>query len=293
MGTCISELRVRLNSMSRGSEFRGALRALLMAVTAVVCWLPAGAQSTAAARVLQMQGRVSIMQDNAEIPLYIGSSIEPKQLIRTGPDGYAKFQLSDGSSFEVFQNAQVVFRTNPFSLTDLLDVVIGRVKVFIQHRNGPNPNRVTTQTAVISVRGTVFDVDVEDEDATTLVSVDEGVVGVRHLLLPGREIELQSGESFRVFRNQPIAKVVDKGGAAQKALRVAAQAVYDIMIMRPASTGGVPGGAGGGPPTTGGGQSGDVGKPKPGGGSGAPPPAATGAPSSSSGSGPPPPPPGH
>lgn len=222
----------------------GVGRALWIAAVLVVSAASVFAQGTAAARVIEMQGRVSIFQDSSEIPLYMGSAVQARQLIRTGPDGYAKFQLADGSTFEVFQNSQAVFRTNPANLGDLLDVVIGRVKVFIQHRNGPNPNRVTTQTAVISVRGTVFDVVVEDEDATTLVSVDEGVVGVRHLLLPGNEIQLQTGESFRVFRNQPLAKRIDKGGAAQKALRVAAQAVYDVMLMHP-------GGGGGGAPTSG------------------------------------------
>jgi len=195
---------------------------LVLAAALVVSAASVWAQSTAAARVVEMQGRVSVFQDNNEIPLYAGSPVQPRQLIRTGPDGYAKFQLADGSTFEVFQNSQAVFRTNPASLGDLLDVVIGRVKVFIQHRNGPNPNRVTTQTAVISVRGTVFDVVVEDEDATTLVSVDEGIVGVRHLLLPGNEIQLQTGESFRVFRNQPLAKRLDRGGAAKGSPRCGA-----------------------------------------------------------------------
>jgi ferric-dicitrate binding protein FerR (iron transport regulator) len=267
----------------------GASRSLLMAAAAFASSLSAWAQSTVAARVIQMEGRVSIMQDNAEIPLYLGSSVEPKQLVRTGPDGYAKFQLADGSSFEVFQNSQVVFRTNPFNLGDLLDVVIGRVKVFIQHRNGPNPNRVTTQTAVISVRGTVFDVVVEDDDATTLVSVDEGVVGVRHLLLPGNEVQLTSGESLRVFRNQPLAKAVDKGGAAQKALRIAAQAIYNVMLMHPPSGGGpagIPTGGG-----AGGTQSGDRnGKPPAG---PAPPAPSEGSKPSSGSGGPPPPPPAN
>src|SRR5579871_3752342 len=268
--------------MSRGLIIPGSGRPLLVAAALVLSAASLWAQNTAAARVMELQGRVSIFQDNAEIPLYAGNAVQPRQLIRTGPDGYAKFQLADGSSFEVFQNSQVVFRTNPASWSDLLDVVIGRVKVFIQHRNGPNPNRVTTQTAVISVRGTIFDVVVEDEDATTLVSVDEGVVGVRHLLLPGNEIQLQSGESFRVFRNQPLAKRIDKGGAAQKALRIAAQAVYDVMLMHPAGGGGssVPGTSTGGASSGGTGTSGDQKSPNP------PPPPPPPPPSA-----PPPPPP--
>ncbi|HYL95655.1 MAG TPA: FecR family protein [Terriglobales bacterium] len=254
-----------------------ATRMLLLCVisgTAVWC------QDAPAARVLEMTGRVSILRDNAEVALFPGSAVQPKQIVFTGSDGYAKFQLADGSTFEVFQSSKVVFRENPGNWQDLLDVVIGRVKVFIEHRNGPNHNRVTTQTAVISVRGTVFDVVVEDEDATTLVSVDEGLVAVQHRLLGG-EVQLQAGESFRVFRNQPLAvNRVNKGSLAQKALRVAEQAVYDIMVIRGGPGGGsVP--AGGGPTTTGG--QGDKGK-NTGGGTPPPPPPANPPP-------PPPPPP--
>lgn len=277
--------------MGRGYIVPGSGRPLLLGAALVLCAASVWAQSTGAARVMELQGRVSILQDNAEVPLFNGSPVQPRQLIRTGPDGYAKFELADGSTFEVFQNSQVVFRTNPSSWEDLLDVVIGRVKVYIQHRNGPNHNRVTTQTAVISVRGTVFDVVVEDEDATTLVSVDEGIVGVRHLLLPGNEIQLQSGESFRVFRNQPLARRVDKGGVVQKALRVAAQAVYDAMVMHPGGVGGGGSSTSGGVPGGGsGGASGDKGKPGTGTGQGtgtsAPPSTPPSAPSA-----PPPPPP--
>lgn len=274
--------------MRRYSQLSGAAHPLRVMTALVVCASALWAQGAVAARVMEMEGRVSILKDNAEIPLYTGSSVEAKQLIQTGPDGYAKLQLSDGSTFEVFQNSQVVFRPNPFSFTDLLDVVIGRVKVFIEHRNGPNPNRVTTQTAVISVRGTIFDVVVEDQDATTLVSVDEGVVGVRHLLLPGNEVQLQSGESLRVFRNQPLARRVDKGGAVQKALRIAAQAVYDVMLTRPGATGGsAPVPAGGGTSSSGGSASGDKnGKPPAGAPPPPPPPSSDGKPSAGA---PPPP----
>jgi FecR-like protein len=273
--------------MRRCSQLSGAAHPLRVVAALLLCSSAVWAQGTVAARVMEMEGRVSILKDNAEIPLYTGSSVEAKQLIQTGPDGYAKLQLSDGSTFEVFQNSQVVFRPNPFSFTDLLDVVIGRVKVFIEHRNGPNPNRVTTQTAVISVRGTIFDVVVEDQDATTLVSVDEGVVGVRHLLLPGNEVQLQSGESLRVFRNQPLARRVDKGGAVQKALRIAAQAVYDVMLTRPGATGGSAPAPGGGTSSSGGSASGDKnGKPPAGAPPPPPPPSSDGKPS---GGAPPPP----
>jgi ferric-dicitrate binding protein FerR (iron transport regulator) len=238
-----------------------------------------------AAKIVVMTGRVSVLKDGMEWARAMGDVVEPKQIIITGEDSYAKFQLADGSTFEVFQNTKTIFRDTP-GWTDLLNVLIGRVKVYIEHRNGPNHQRVTTQTAVISVRGTVFDVVVEDEDATTLVSVEEGTVNVRHQRF-GSSVELRTGESVRVFKNQNLAQSIDKGGAARVALRAAAQAVYDALYRRT-----IGGGSSSGGPSSGGGGTPSQGDPKgptKGGSGGANGPNAGGP--SGGGTAPPPPPP--
>jgi hypothetical protein len=181
----------------------------------VVSLAPLQAQDTAA-KALVINGDVSVLRDGGPWALFEGNTVRPQQMVKTGPDGYARFQVSDGSTFEVFPNSQVVFRANPPSWKDLLDVVIGRVKVYIQHLPGiPNPNNVSSPTAVISVRGTVFEVNVEDEDGTTFVSVDEGLVAVRSKAPAGGEVLLQPTESIRVFKNQPLAQKMDKSGIAR------------------------------------------------------------------------------
>jgi ferric-dicitrate binding protein FerR (iron transport regulator) len=244
---------------------------LLMAAALVVSLTPLQAQDTAA-RVLVMSGSVSVLRDSGPWILSEGSAIKPKQIVKTGHDGYAKFQVSDGSTFEVFPDSQVTFRDNPGSLRDLLDVVIGHVKVYIQHLNGENPNKVYSPTAVISVRGTVFEVVVEDEDGTTLVSVEEGSVGVRNRILGG-ETFLQPGESVRVYRNQRLAKGIDRGAVLGAVWRAAKDAMYQVILRRPGGMGG--GGTSGTVPQTGGAQ-GDKGKN--GGTSPGTPPAPPGAP---------------
>jgi|HubBroStandDraft_5_1064220.scaffolds.fasta_scaffold67776_1 hypothetical protein len=184
-----------------------------------------------AGKVITLSGQVSVLRDSGPWVLNIGDSVQPHQIIITGPDGFAVFQVSDGSTFEVFPNAKVVFRENAGSWRDLLDVLLGRVKVHIQKLGGqPNYNKVRTPTAVISVRGTIFDVAIEDEDDTTLVSVEEGQVGVKHLLLPGPERILNEGESVRVYKNQALAQaVVDKNSLVRDMLRKAEQAMMEIV----------------------------------------------------------------
>jgi len=208
----------------------GMVRPLLVAAAVVVSLAPLQAQDTAA-KALVINGNVSVLRDGGPWALFEGNTVRPKQIIKTGADGYARFQVSDGSSFEVFSNSQVIFRDNPPSWKDLLDLVIGRVKVYIQHLNGvPNPNNVNSPTAVISVRGTVFEVVVEDEDGTTFVSVDEGMVAVRSKAPASGEVLLREAESIRVFKNQPLAQKMDKSpivrgvlGAIQDAARVILQ----------------------------------------------------------------------
>ncbi len=202
-----------------------------------------------AARVLVMTGQVSALRDDVPWALSVGDVVKPAQIVVTGVDGYAEFQVADGSHFEVFPNSRVAFRNNAGDWRDLLDILIGKVKIQIEKLGGlPNPNKVRTPTAVISVRGTVFDVNVEDEDATTLVLVEEGQVEVRHLLKGGQGRVLNEGEWIRVFKNQPIAmKMFDRGDVMQRAMRVARDAIYQAIMNNPGGVGSSGTGAGGSP----------------------------------------------
>src|SRR5262249_22223919 len=138
-----------------------------------------------AAKVVTLTGQVSVLKDLREMALSPGDSVQVMQTIMTGADGHGIFQVSDGSTFEVFPNSRVTFRKNPPNWRDLIDIFVGKVRIQIEHwSNTPNPNRIVTPTAVISVRGTILDVTVDDDDETTTVEVEEGQVAVRHALLP-------------------------------------------------------------------------------------------------------------
>jgi len=237
--------------------------------------------------VLVQSGDVTQLGDRAGYRQIIRSCgiVKQQQVIKTGADGYAKFQVSDGSTFEVFPNSEVTFRKT-FGFGDLLNVWMGRVKVYIQHLPGiPNPNNVTTPTALISVRGTIFDVDVQS-DGATFVSLDEGAVDVRHLIVPSRIVSLKPGESVQVLPNVPLAALPkDRGIIFRKALQIAEDTYRQLAGQGP---GGRPGGSGGGTTGTTSGAQGDKGKDTGTGNTGT----GTGAPTGAPPAPPPPPPPG-
>jgi ferric-dicitrate binding protein FerR (iron transport regulator) len=252
---------------------------LLMAAMAAVClaqFPPPSDSGQYAAKVLTMSGQVSVLKDMRPIALSEGSLVQVQEMIVTGPDGHAVFQVSDGSTFEVYPNTNLVFRKNAWNVKDMIDLLVGRIRVHIEHwGNVPNPNRVLTPTAVISVRGTTFDVTVDENDETTMVEVEEGLVEVRHALLPSDTPKmLGPGDSIKVYKSQPIAGgKLDKGAILHYALNAIKDAA-NVMAMRAnRGIGSVGGGSTGG--STGVGDTGKGQAPAP------PPPP------------PPPPPPGH
>src|SRR5216684_572868 len=168
----------------------GRLRAYALLLAAgVTCASPALAQLAGvtpegAATITSLAGRVDVLRDSTPWALSVGDWVKPGQMIVTGPDGGAIFKLADGSTFEVYANSRVTFRASQGNWKDLLDVFLGYVKIHIEKLGGqPNHNRVRTPTAVISVRGTIFIVNVEDDGDTTFVEVEEGLVDVEHVLL--------------------------------------------------------------------------------------------------------------
>jgi ferric-dicitrate binding protein FerR (iron transport regulator) len=199
-----------------------------------------------AATLVSAVGQISVIRDEAVWALFPNDPVEPGETIVTGEDGFAEFRVADGSSFQVYPDSRVVFRKNPGTLRDLLDVFLGRVKVYIQHLGGrPNRHRIFTPTAVISVRGTVFEVSV-DETETTIIAVDEGAVSVSHRLLPSaEEIPVEAGQSLIVYPDAPLAKAgVDKARAA-RIMESFARAAASIWQRGQPSGGSPPAGGGG------------------------------------------------
>jgi ferric-dicitrate binding protein FerR (iron transport regulator) len=240
-------------------------------------------QSADTGRVLTLDGRVSLEHGGELWALAPGQTVSAGQVVVTGPDGYSQLELSDHSIMEVFPNSRLVFRPSPFSWKDLVDIYLGKIRLQIQHlTKGDSPYRVTSPTAVISIRGTVLDVEVGPGEDTT-VQVETGTVSVRHRLFPGKEVMVETGQTLRVVPNVPLAaaKPTSPLVVAGRIARVAGE-----TAARMGNLAGRVGGGGGGsvpkPPAGGSGSAGSsagANQPKPppgqdgggGGGTNAPP----------------------
>jgi len=129
--------------------------------------------------------------------------------IRTGPGSTVTMEMLDGSYVVVSENSSFTIQDSwGANVRDIMNLVAGKVRFYIQRLGGrPNPYRVQTPTALIAVRGTIFDVSVDPSDATEVRCL-EGRVTVESAGMPDREVILDEGRKTLVRPGAyPIAPV--------------------------------------------------------------------------------------
>jgi hypothetical protein len=164
------------------------------------------------AYVTVARGQVSIEQDNQPWAISSGEHVRTSRVLTTGPDGYAKLELTDGSNFEVFANSVVGFRQNAAAAGDLIDVFKGHAKVHVQPGAGQTQQRVFTPTALITaLQPATFAVAI-DGDELVRIDVLEGEVRVQHKLRPRSEPTIvKAVDAILVERDQQISRQLDRG----------------------------------------------------------------------------------
>ena len=142
----------------------------------------------------------------------IGASTRQVQIgdeIRTGPGATVTLEMADGSYLVVSENS--TFTVQDFwgsGVRNIMNLVMGKVRFYIQRLGGrPNPYQVGTPTALIAVRGTIFEVSV-DAAQVTEVRCLEGRVTVESAGLSDREVILDEGRKTLVFPGEyPLTPV--------------------------------------------------------------------------------------
>src|SRR5467141_1009994 len=125
-----------------------------------------------------------------------GEQLPPGTILDTG-SGRLLLRLSDGS--EVIVRAHTRLQVQQPSLTDpsYFQLLLGRIRALIYKRTGGVPFELGTPSAVIAVRGTQFDVEVNPRNVTE-VDVVDGLVEVYGRNASGGSVLLEPGFSTRV-----------------------------------------------------------------------------------------------
>ena len=184
----------------------------LLLLTAALHAMGAAVQpQTVEARIASINGRASLSGNGRSASnLVRGVVVVPGDVIDTRSGSQVTIQLSDGSLVVVQPGSVVTFQDfhNAASLRELLKIVVGRVRVRINHFGGrPNPYRVNSPTASIAVRGTEFSVTVSAAGDTEVV-VFEGLVEVSSVRHPSRRVLVEAGHGVIIRANDDVQFLV-------------------------------------------------------------------------------------
>jgi ferric-dicitrate binding protein FerR (iron transport regulator) len=163
--------------------------------------LPAALWAQAALKVSSITGTVQwrAVSSQSMRPLTSSQPVQVGDEVRTGPDAQLILEVPDGSYMVVSENSKLIVEDFwSGNLRSLMNLMVGKVRFYVQRFGGrPNPYRVTTPTALIAVRGTTFEVTV-DEAQIAEVRCLEGRVAVESVGLPNREVILEPGRKTLV-----------------------------------------------------------------------------------------------
>ena len=171
----------------------------------------------------QVKRTVTLNTGTQELNVAAGTHAESGAKVTTGWFSYALIATEQyRAKFEIFSSTQVQLAQGEPGV--LLAVDRGRVRALFDKITGSEPRVVKTPGAMLAVRGTQFDVEVDSAGKTT-VDVFEGIVEVRSDLLrepllvhPGEQSVFARREPPRVrpmpedhHRNDPTRQPRDGG----------------------------------------------------------------------------------
>ena len=179
---------------------------LTIVVLALYCACAAAQQAPAAAAsapyagatISDFKGKVSIQLPAQAFAAPVRGEVLPPDTTVSTDEGRLLLKLSDGSDVLVRPHTKLLLKQPEASGWKYFQLMLGRVRTQIQKRMGGSPAfQIGTPSAVISVRGTKFDVEV-DRRGFTEVDVDEGVVELEAVTGRGESVLITAGFSSRV-----------------------------------------------------------------------------------------------
>lgn len=152
----------------------------------------------AGATISDFKGKVSIQLPAQAFAAPVRGEVLPPDTTVSTDEGRLLLKLSDGSDVLVRAHTKLLLKQPEASGWKYFQLMLGRIRTQIQKRTGGSPAfQIGTPSAVISVRGTKFDVEV-DRRGFTEVDVDEGVVELEAVTGRGESVLITAGFSSRV-----------------------------------------------------------------------------------------------
>ena len=153
---------------------------------------------TGSALVAEVKGKVSVTPPQGAAAMAQRGMVLPAETVIETVKGSVILLLADGSQLLVKSKTRVVLKSPDSGDGHFLQMFFGEILANIRKRLGETPPfRMGTPSAVITVRGTRFSVQV-DKKGRTAVQVFEGIVEVEGLSEKPRAVLVEPGYETRI-----------------------------------------------------------------------------------------------
>jgi hypothetical protein len=166
----------------------------------------------AGAVVSEWKGEVHVQLPGASMtPPMRGQVLPAGTVLETGDGRLMLVLRADESEILVQPHTRLVVREPAPGNWNAVEVLLGRIRAYIRKRTGGAPPfQMGTPSAVIAVRGTRFDVEVNGHGVSE-VDVFDGLVEVASPTIPGSSVLVSPGFSTRVGLGTPPEPPVPTG----------------------------------------------------------------------------------
>lgn len=160
---------------------------------------PTGFAPFAGAVLSEWKGSVQVQLPNSPAGRPVRGEVLPAGTVLDTREGHMMLVMrSDESEILVQPHTRLTLQEPQPGNWDTLQIILGKVRSYIRKRTGGAPPfQMATPSAVIAVRGTRFDVEV-NKTGVTEVDVFEGLVEVGSATGVGRSVLVGPGMSTRV-----------------------------------------------------------------------------------------------
>lgn len=169
--------------------------------------ISAAEKNNVAAMLSQMSGSAGITKDGRAAGFAkTDEIISIGDTVTTGKNSALKTTLAEGSKVYVGENSKVRF-SNPFE--EGIELVLGKIKLFVEKQKAQKFVRVRSPNAAISVRATEFVVEYNETSGTTSVYLRNGSVSLT--TCSNREILLEPGNTAVIGKDcEPAVSKLDE-----------------------------------------------------------------------------------
>lgn len=151
---------------------------VIIVVAAVIIGLNSGHRVI---KVESFEGAVALVRGSKEAELVDGMNLKSKDIITTGADGLIELLVDEDKHILAQENTKFAITASGNEKKGMLQIELAYGTSLIEIENKLEEGsevEVTTPNASLSVRGTTFEANYNEDENVTVVKVTEGVVNV-------------------------------------------------------------------------------------------------------------------